>query len=227
MSSSVIVMEIKKERLKRHLDELEELIGEWRRQLFAPDLFHVSESNLWSVSYRPTCEQDLDNTHMLRRHIRSRAFWKHHGEWENKLGAIDQKSQILLEVANAYMAALAKEKMQTRFTPLFIRVALEHGFTWCTGREPARQYGREPSGRVWCGAHFITEETSPEELVEVEKAHRCLSSKLRGSDEMKEVVHLWEEAKKSEKRMGKLLSDVLKSGDIIYPCRFCRKLFQG
>lgn len=226
MSRSMIVIEIKKEQLKRHLNEVEKLIGEWRPQLCAPNPFREPQSELWPVGYRPTCEKDLDNKHMLRRHIRSRAFWKHHLNWEEKLGTIDQKSEILIEVANGFMAELAKEKMQMRPTGAFMRVALEEGFTWCTGRKPERQYGDRPAGEVWCGMFRIAKEAPPEEVLEVEEAHRRLTSKLRGSDEMKEIVHLWEEAKKSEEKMGKLLSDVLKSGDIIYPCRFCRKLFQ-
>lgn len=67
-------MEIKKEYLRKHLDEVGELIVRWKAELNAPRVFALEGSaGGWRSAYRPPTEEIPDNNHMLRRHLHSRA----------------------------------------------------------------------------------------------------------------------------------------------------------
>ena len=75
VKQSAIAGEIKKEYLKDHLEQVEDLITEWIEQLNAPDPFSPHDGILgWESDYRPKLEGDLDSNHMLRSHVRSRVL---------------------------------------------------------------------------------------------------------------------------------------------------------
>ena len=228
MPESNIIMEIKKEHLKRHLDEVENLLGEWRHQLYAPAPFKVSETDARTVIYTPPLERDPDNNHILHRHVKSRMFWRHHSDWERKLRAIHQEADELLKLGTGYVEQLADRMPQIQPTAMFIRVALDDAFTWSSHKKISKKYEpvREGVG-VWCGGIRIEEASTNEEVWLVQEAHHRLIVELRNSEAMTGIVGYWKDAKGSETRMIKLLSDVLKSGDFLYPCRFCRKLFKA
>ena len=46
MPDSKVVVEIKKERLTRHLDQVEELLSQWLGELFDPELFYRGGGSL-------------------------------------------------------------------------------------------------------------------------------------------------------------------------------------
>ena len=226
MSNSDAVTVLKMERLKRHLDEVEKLVERWRPELDAPRPFTASEGRLWPPHHRPVLEQDADNNHMLRRHIHSRAFWRHHSDWEKKLAAVYQKSASLAKTASDYMEQLLDKEPEIRPTISFLRTALEEAFALSIGTKTVPMYRPVPEGGVFYGNYQIEEAALPEEVGKVEKAHRNLVIKLNNLVDMEDIVRCWKDAKQHEGSMGKLLGDVLKSGDIFYSCRFCRKLLR-
>ena len=94
------VAEIKKERLKKHLNkEVPNLIQEWVKQLNAPEPFAYMDHDIWGWQspYRPILKQDPDSNHILRRHLRSRALWRYHTDWEGKLDSIRIWNKILTQ----------------------------------------------------------------------------------------------------------------------------------
>ena len=88
---SEIGKEIKKEYLKEHLKEVQTLMEDWLSTLKAPPMMIQKGVFGWESPYLPTAEQDDDSNHMLRRHLKSRAFWSYHADWELKLKEKQQR----------------------------------------------------------------------------------------------------------------------------------------
>jgi|GEM_PF-4950465 len=62
---SQMTLEIKKEYLKKHLDEVGELIVRWKAELNAPRVFALKGSaGGWQSAYRPPTEENPDNNHI-------------------------------------------------------------------------------------------------------------------------------------------------------------------
>ncbi len=84
MSESTAVVEIKKERLARHLDQVEGHLAQWLVQIGTPRPFAQEDLNPQNVQispYQPPLERDTDINHMLRKHLSSRVLWRHHSDW--------------------------------------------------------------------------------------------------------------------------------------------------
>lgn len=227
MENSTIEMEIKKDQLKKHLQEVEKLIDEWRPQLHAQRPFRISDSDIWPINYKPALEQDPDYNHMLRKHIHSRAFWTHHADWERIITAIYETSSALLKTANDFTDEIADRTPHARPNYMFERVALNDAFTWCAHRKFTRKYKPEQRSGVRCGAYLIEEAASPQEVGIIEKLHIRLITMLKDSEPMKELIGNWKEAQRPEVHMHEIIDRIIKSGDFIFSCRFCKKLLRA
>jgi len=88
----------------------------------------------WESVYSPVIEQDPDNNHMLRRHLRSRAFWSHHANWELKLKATwDLTNKLYEDAKNTYLKQYENKQMQ--YTSEYLTVALWKGWDVANGRD--------------------------------------------------------------------------------------------
>lgn len=225
---SEIASEIKKEYLKEHLENARRLIGDWIKELNAPLLFAPQKEIWgWQSVYKPSIECDPDSNHILRRHLRSRALWSHHAEWDLKLeGAWCLATQVRVEAHKKQAKQLVKKKRQ--YTEAYISTALWQGFEVACGtalkinyRIPEHQKG------ISFGAYNIEASvTSAKERVLVEKEHRKFSYELAEVGAMKELVGLWSEVGRIQKVMHNIATKVQKSNDILYPCRFCKHLWK-
>ncbi len=217
MRDTPVMLEIKKERFRRHLDEVEGYLKEWLGQLHAPKPFRAPV-------YQPALEGDADVKHMLRRHVHSRTFWKHHAQWEQRLAEIGRLRDQLLKVGNRWLVEAAK-KSQISPTELILEAALEDAFTLASGEKVQRQDPEvRTGGGVDYGGYRIEEGSLAEQVEQVTVVLEGLTGQLKGRDEMKAVVGYWSEIRRVEESMRKIGTTALKSSDIFYPCRFCRKL---
>ena len=129
---SEIGKEIKKEYLKEHLKGVLKLIEDWLPTLKAPSLMIQKGIWGWESVYLPSAEQDNDNNHILRRHLKSRAFWSHHADWELKLNNIWRlTNQLRIDTNKKYPAQYRNKK----YTSEYYAVALWKGFDVAIGLE--------------------------------------------------------------------------------------------
>jgi len=75
---------IKLQRLNKHLEEVEELCEQWRKELLTLAPFYL-ESLLDTAS----------NNHVLRRHLRSRALWRYHSKMELSRSRMKELGEVL------------------------------------------------------------------------------------------------------------------------------------
>ncbi len=69
MSESIAVVELKKERLARHLNQVEGHLAQWLGQIDTPRPFaqeDLNPQNIHIAPYQPPLERDPDINHMLR-----------------------------------------------------------------------------------------------------------------------------------------------------------------
>lgn len=224
MGNSEILKDLKKDRLRIHLNEVEELIRKWSAQLSATDSFSPISSDVWPLQYRPALESDTDNSHMLRKHLHSRAFWKHHADWTFKLDRIRDLGNPLVKHARSRMEILTNGSPVLRYTELFLRSALDEAFLRVCGRSSNQNYEPHPERGLSFGGSVIEQVAPVTLMTAVQEDHRELVESLEKRPELAEAGVYWREVKKIEQNMGKIVSDILKSSDIFYPCRFCRKL---
>ncbi len=227
-----IISQIKKEWLQKHLDETEDLIKVWLKQLRAPEPFKPD----WNSVYKPNLERDADENHILRKHIRSRSLWKHHSDWEIELAAIKTSMDKLRKIGKSYVDQLVVEAEAERKrgtgprlcpTDKFLETALEYAFASKTGQVDLHMpsYGHRPDGGVNLGRYRIESSVSLEEVQKIAEKHGKLITVIKDTAEFKMMMVQWDQAKTHEDSMTKIVSDTLKSYAILYPCRFCRKHF--
>lgn len=219
---SEIGKEIKKEYLKEHLQEVRKLIGDWLPTLKVPPL--MSQNFGWESVYVPTAEQDNDNNHILRRHLKSRAFWSHHANWKLKLDNIwALTNQLRLDTNNEFQEHHGK----IIHTSEYYSVALWKGFDVASGREIDDWY-KTPDDQIGVsyGAYKIElTATSETERSLVEKDHRQYISHIASNKDMTRLVEIWQEVNTLQDQMYSIGNKALKSGDILYPCMFCKHLW--
>ena len=68
--------------------------------------------------------------------------------------------------------------------------------------------------------------TTEEQRKTVQDEHSSLARSLAKHEDKKKLVDYWHEIKDLEDHMTQIASRVLKSRDILYPCRFCRHLWK-
>jgi hypothetical protein len=136
---SPIVQEVKKEYLKEHLDDVKDLIRKWLPELKAPAPLDEQDGHWgWQSVYRASLEQDLDNNHILRRHLRSRTLWHHHATWERYLDNIWDLANGVRK--QAYEYAERAKKVQWQYDEVFLNTAAWRGFEEAAQKEIERPY---------------------------------------------------------------------------------------
>lgn len=224
---SEIGKEIKKDYLKEHLNGVLKLIEDWLPTLKAPPLIVQKGIWGWESVYLPVVEQDQDNNHILRRHVKSRAFWSHHANWGLRLNNIWQLSKQLHKDANSKYLKQSGN-MQIKYTPEYFTVALWKGFDTAKGLKIDDLY-KTPDDQqgVSYGAYKIElSATNENERSLVEKEHRQFISGLAQNEVMLQLVKLWQEVNILQTQMYLIVNKALKSGDILYPCMFCKHLWK-
>lgn len=224
---SEIAREMKKEYLKEHLKNVRKLIEDWLPTLKAPPLMPQKGIWGWESVYRPVVEQDPDNNHILRRHLKSRAFWSHHANWELKLNYIWHLTNQLYKDANNQRLKQS-ENIQIQYIPEYFTVALWKGFDVANGRKMDDWYKVPDDQRgVSYGAYKIElSVTTEKERSLIEKEHRQFINYLAQLREMRQIVILWHEVVALQTQMYSIVNKALKSGNILYPCMFCKHLWK-
>ena len=229
MSESTAVVEIKKERLARHLDQVEGYLAQWLVQIDTPRPFSqvdLNPQNIHIAPYQPPLERDTDINHMLRKHLNSRVLWRRHSDWMLLQERLAKAGNRLVKLGQVRTDKLAQE-VGIQPTVLFLNSALEDAFAAVAGGiDRTAQPESDTHGGVIYRSNQIETGALPEDLEKVTRALKQLSNMLRELPEMAVLSGLWTKMKEHEKSMAKIGGDTLKASDIFYPCRFCRKLFK-
>ncbi len=225
MSESIAVVEIKKERLVRHLNQVERHLAQWLGQIDTPMPFSQVDLNPQTIHiapYQPPLERDTDINHMLRKHLNSRVLWRRHSDWMLLQESLAKAGNRLVKLGQVRIDKLAQEE-GIQPTVWFLNSALEDAFAAVVG---GVQPEPDTHGGVIYRSNQIETGALPEELEKVTRALKQLTNMLRELPEMAVLSGLWTEIKEHEESMAKIGGDTLKASDIIYSCRFCRKLFK-
>lgn len=220
---------IKKKRLEKHLREVEKTIKEWIPQLSAPDPFS-SRDNVWGwrTLYQPTVEIDDDLSHMLRKHMKSRRLWWLHTEWQSTLNEIWSQLPSLRDYADDHMHQSSQSDLD--YTEDFTGTALWQAFLETRRDRSTRltYHPNDPGSGIKLGGYVLEQSASSDkELKEVEKKHRKLIMALAGTEEMKQMLEVWQRTLGLQSNMQSLANTLFRSNDYLNPCRFCRKLWQS
>lgn len=231
-----LMLQIKKERLDKHLAQVEKLIGEWVPELSAPDPFASctrGDSWGWQSRYEPDTEQNSDSNHMLRKHLKSRALWKHHADWQNGLGRVFQMLDSVRRKAGQMHHEASRDRKpaskKREYTESYLGTALWRAFCLARKQAPNIDYTRGDGGKgVKFGGYVIETSSGTEaEFAAIGEEHRGLSRKLSKLSEMKEIAGEWALICELQSRMQALVSKALKSSDYLYPCTFCKRLWKA
>jgi hypothetical protein len=224
---TMMIKEIKKEYLKEHLDSVETLIEGWIGELSMPPILAPQKGVWgWQSPYRSVIENDPDNNHILRKHLRSRALWNHHTNWERKIEHIWQLKQSIRKLAELTMDAIGGEGLQ--YHEDYLNTALWKGFEKALGKESKLLYSSTDDNiGVKYGAYRIEESaTDADTRSVVEENHIKLIDTISVFNKTKELVDDLNEVERVQEQMKALAGRLLKSKDILYPCRFCRHLWK-
>ncbi len=262
--SEETLAQVRRDRLNKHLNKVEDLIQEWMTDLDTPSPFYWSSSQksreimirlmtvdsrlepwkLWACRsvYVPPVEQDTVSNHILRKHLRKRPLWRYHTEWEQRLNRIRELGYPICERATEMENERAKgRKLTEDYKATALLVALELAL----GRTPEKSYSPRVQGVTYDESRGIPEKSrSPryqgllygDLLIEktanaeqgkvVEEEHRQMISELGESKEMLELAQEWQRVLDLQKKMIELVQKAIESSDILYPCQFCRRLWQ-
>jgi len=225
---STVARELKREYLKEHLEDVKKLISSWIPQLIAPEPLNPKQgTGGWQSSYRPVAEQDPDNNHILRRHLKSRALWSHHANWERKLDKIWHSLEVLRDEANSKYGVIGSNTRR-QYTPEYVTVGLWKGFDLAYNGE-LKDWYKVPDDQqgVSYGAYKIeVSAKSPTVRSLVIKEHMDFIHYVAGLEDMKALVEIWRDTILIQKQMQSISSKSLKSVDILYPCTFCKHLWK-
>ena len=225
---STIAQELKKEYLKEHLEDVKNLISNWIPQLIAPEPLSPNKGagGLQPI-YRPPTELEPDNSHILRRHLRSRALWSHHANWERKLDSIwDIAAKLCEEASNKY--GIISKNTKRQYTDDYVTVALWRGFDlayggkfWDWYKVPDDKHG------VSYGAYKVelSAKTSNKRSLIISE-HRDFIKYIAELYDMNTLIELWKEVAGIQERMQSISIKALKSRDILYPCTLCKHLWK-
>lgn len=225
---STVATEIKKEYLKEHLRSVRKLVETWLSEFSAPEPLTPFHDNWgWQSVYATPTEKDRDSNHMLRHHIRSRALWSHHSEWESILESVWQLINQIRKKASAKQKKLSNST-QRQYSSEFSMVALWKGFDVANGRKLDDLYKVPDDQRgISFGAYKIELSALTQgDRDSIEREHRKFIDYLAKLDDMRQLIELWGAASKLREQIQGIVSKILKSGDILYPCTFCRHLWR-
>jgi hypothetical protein len=225
---SKVAEELKKDYLREHLESVKVLIRTWMSELHPPEpLAPIEQVWGWQSLYRSTSQDNPDENHMLRRHLKSRALWSHYSSWERKLEEIWQLTkQVRVE-------AKTREENQSANTPWrysaeYLPLALWKAFDIALGKITDLPF-KVPDAQVGLsyGAYRIEETVNTlEDRLFIEGEYREFIRSLSQIQTMKQLTNSWLEAGQLEVQITTIADKILKSGDIFYVCRFCRHLWK-
>ncbi len=225
---SSVAGEIKKDYLKEHLEDVKKLIHDWIPELYAPPpLTPHKDVWGWKTVYGSPIEQDPDSNHMLRRHLRSRSLWRYHSEWENELEIAWRLINKVRQKSDAKQKELSNSA-QMQYSSEYTSVALWKGFDVANGRQledwhkiPDDQHG------ISYGAYKIElSAVNQADRALIKQEHRELIDHLAKLNDMRQLIELWSTVSKLQEQMRGIASKILKTGNILYPCTFCRHLWK-
>jgi len=255
--SEATLAQLKMDRLKNHLSEVEHVIKAWVSELDAPSPFHWLESkeaikfeiekaampvrlslvagsglakgdqrSHWTLQtrYMPPTEQDALTNHMLRKHLRKRAIWSNHAQWELALNIV---TELAPAARNGVSRLMETHRGHWETTEDYEGTALQKALELAAGQEWEAVYSQKTgfSRGVWLGDILIEKSARPDEVKEVGSLHRQLVEQAAQSKEMVALAGKWREVLKLRDRMQELASKALKASDILYQCQFCRRLW--
>lgn len=219
LADSSVTREIKKEYLKKHLDSVGSLIERWGSQLYPPfPLAHQKGSWGWQSAYRPPVELDMDDNHVIRRHLRSRALWIHHANWERELDKIYESIISVRQQAEIKLQEQT-ESRQREYNENYLGTALDKAFDKALGREVENGSSYESYATGTLAMNL-------EGRALIEQEHWDLILDIAELGGMKGLADQWNEVLRLQKQMQLIVDRALKSNDILYPCRFCRHLWK-
>jgi hypothetical protein len=233
---NLLMVQIKKERLDQHLSEVENLIRGWIPQLSATDPFASytrGDSWGWQSPYLPDSERDADSNHMLRKHLKGRALWKHHFDWQWRLDRVFKMLAGVREKASKpdRERQPGDESLSKKmaYTEGYLGTALWLAFGISRNRAPNLDYMRGDGGKgVRFGGYVIeTSSASETDFKAVREDHRNLGLRLSKLGEMKEMAEEWAVIEELQGKMQRLADKSLKSSDYLYPCTFCKRLWRA
>ena len=183
MPESRVIVELKKERLTRHLDQVEVLLSQWLGELSDPGLFYreveLSPHDIHIAPYQTLLERDEKVNHQLRRHLSSRALWRHYTDWTHLQSVLARGVNELVDIGLGRLEFLAQEE-GIQPTLWFLNSALEDAFAAVVGRvDLTAQPESDPYGGVIYRSNKIETGALPEELEKVTRALRKLTYILR------------------------------------------------
>lgn len=226
--NSAVSMEIKKEYLKDHLENIKTVISTWLEQLNATAPFWPQRGYWgWQSLYRTIAEQDPDTNHSLRHHLRSRALWKNYAYWDTHIDKVWHLAQQLRKrTSKLHLRGSGYENRL--YTADYLGTALYKGFGLALGEKVERDY-RVPENEVGlCYQAYRIEDSikNEEQRLLIETEHWDLINRIANLKVTRQLVDEWREAKELQERVREIANKDLKSNNILYPCRYCRHLWK-
>ncbi len=229
VKKSAVAKELKKEYLVQHLKEVDELIASWMGQLKVPGPFSPHDEGFgWESEYRPPLETDPDSNHILRSHIRSRALWRHHTEWERQLTIAWSLVTQVREMSTGQIPLIRDDDTVEIWTN-YVGTALLAAFEGLRRNRRVRMNYKTPeNGQGVAAGDFKIDigAATEEQRKAIQEKHSDLAMSIAQQQAMKQLVDRWHEIVALEGRMTQLVIKILKSRDILYPCKFCRHLWK-
>ena len=222
-----IVAEIKKEYLKEHLDQVSKLIEVWIQELSVPLPYSKEHPRGWQVRYSPSTEQNSDDNHMTRKHLKSRTLWRHHTNWEEKLDLVFSLMNQAQIAANDIQAKQSSN-LQKVYTSDYLDTALWQGFELASGNKLKLAYKTLDNGKgiALGGFKIETEAATSGEYNLIIKEHEGFINEISQMECMKKLVNEWSDIKDLRESMKAIANRAIKSNDILHPCRFCKHLWK-
>lgn len=210
--------QLMKERLAKHLDYVESLIKNWMQELSIPIPFVIGEKS-WPVDleFIPSNEKDVDKNHMIHRHLRSRALWRNHSEWERCIREIERLGIAIYKKAAQKHPGVSKNYLQT---------ALWAAFETATGGKIRKLYELVEGKGVTFYGHIIDLQDNFT-VKKREDEHWEIISELSKCEEITKLIIMRKQARVFQERMTGLANKALLSSDIFYPCKFCKRLMKA
>ncbi|MGA2160310.1 MAG: hypothetical protein ABSG90_13995 [Dehalococcoidia bacterium] len=229
---SHITIEIKKGLLLEHIDEVRRISSSWIEEVRAPVPFHVHLDNNvvksgWGEVYTPTTEKEADNNHIIRHHLKSRALWHHHAEWQLRLKETWTLSETIREMAEKERDLITVSRANA-MTDAYVPTALWQAFELKLEKKFHKLY-REPDNKIGVrlGSYLIEESAqNPDVREKIEAEHCDLIYKTAAYPEMGRLLTLWVKVREIEDKVRYLAGTSVKANDFLYPCRFCRHLWK-
>lgn len=229
VKQSAVARELKKEYLAQHLKEVEGLIVNWIGQLKVPGPFSPHDEGLgWESEYRPPLEADPDSNHILRSHIRSRALWRYHTEWERQLTVVWSLVTQLREMSIGQLPLIRDGETVGIWTN-YVGTALLAAFEGLHRNRRVRMNYKIPENGLGIAAgdfKIDTRAATEKQRKAIQEKHSGLAMSITQQQAMKQLVDCWHEIVALEEHVTQLATKILKSRDILYPCSFCRHLWK-